>query len=61
MGLCQVGVGLPLDLNRSQWLLRIFPIFSEQVVCDLSTDQFYAYNICWAHVYGEIDNDLIMI
>ena len=36
----------------------IFPILPEQVVSDLSTDQFYACNICWALIHGNVDDDL---
>ena len=39
-------------------LSSLFPILSEQVVSDLSTDQFYAYNICWALIHGKVDDNL---
>ena len=35
-----------------------FSFLPEQVVSELSTDQVYAYNICWAFIHGKVDNDL---
>ena len=54
MGLYQVGQ--LLDSNLCQCLLLFFPILPEQVVCDLSSDQVYAYN--WALKDGRVDDDL---
>ena len=34
-----------------------FPQLPEEVVCDLSTDQEYLYDICWAIIVGRIDDD----
>jgi len=35
-----------------------FPILPNDVVEDLSTDQYYAYRICWSVVYGKVDTNL---
>jgi len=35
-----------------------FPVLPNDVVEDLSTDQYYAYRICWSVIYGEVDTDL---
>ena len=34
-----------------------FPQLPEEVVCDLSSDQEYLYDICWAIIEGRMDED----
>ena len=38
-----------------------FPTLPEQVVSDLSTDQVYAYSICWILIRGKVDDDLAYV
>ena len=35
-----------------------FPIFPNEIIDDLSTDQYYGYCMCWATITGEVDEDL---
>ena len=35
-----------------------FPILPNKTINDVSTDQYYAYRICWAVILGEIDSEL---
>ena len=35
-----------------------FPILPNKAINVISTDQYYAYRICWAVILGEIDSDL---
>lgn len=38
-----------------------FPQLQNEIIDDLSTDQYYAYRICWAVILGHIDTDLEML
>ena len=35
-----------------------FPFLPNEVINDLSTDQYYGYRMCWAIIPGEVDQDL---
>ena len=35
-----------------------FPFLPNDVINDLSTDQYYGYRMCWAIINGEVDEDL---
>ena len=35
-----------------------FPMLPNDVLEDLSTDQYYGYKICWFVICGEVDDDL---
>ena len=55
-----------LDGSVSQWQVvnfksipyPSFPFLSNEVIDDLSTDQYYGYRMCWAIITGEVDEDL---
>ena len=59
-------IGKSLDSNSSQWpvitfkpiLNPYFPTLPNEVLEELSTDQYYGYRICWAVICGEVDEDL---
>ena len=58
--------GKKLDSNVSQWPVVTFksitnpnfPMLLNNVLEDLSTDQYYGYKICWSVICGEVDDDL---
>ena len=35
-----------------------FPFLPNEIIDDLSTDQYYGYRMCWAIITGEVDEDL---
>ena len=35
-----------------------FPSIPNEVLDDLSTDQFYAYRLCWCIMLGDVDKDM---
>ena len=59
-------IGSMLDGSVSQWEVvnfksipyPSFPFLSNEVIDDLSTDQYYGYRMCWAIITGEVDEDL---
>ena len=38
-----------------------FPILPSETINDLNTGQYYAYRICWAVIFGEINSDLTLL
>ena len=62
-------IGKSLDSNSSQWpvitfkpiLNPYFPTLPNEVLEELSTDQYYGYRICWAVICGEVDEDLKLL
>ena len=58
-------IGQKLDSNVSQWPVVAFksipnshfPMLPNDVLEDLSTDQYYGYRICWSVICGEADDD----
>ena len=62
-------IGKELDSAVSDWpvadLQQIqeshFVTLPNAVIDDLSSDQFYAYRICWAVILGDVDDDLHLI
>ena len=54
-----------LDSNVSQWPIvafksipnQHFPMLPNDVLEDLSTDQYYGYKICWSVICGEVDDE----
>ena len=62
-------IGKSLDSNSSQWpvitfkpiLNSYFPTLPNEVLEELSTDQYYGYRICWAVICGEVDEDLKLL
>ena len=59
-------IGEKLDSIVSQWPVVAFksisnphfPMLPNDVLEDLSTDQYYGYKICWSVICGEVDDDL---
>ena len=35
-----------------------FSVLSDEALCDVSNDQYYAYQICWSIIHGTLDPDL---
>lgn len=62
-------IGKELSGSASDWSVekfkpianQTFPLLSNDVVDDLSTDQHYAYKICWAVILGHVDIDLELL
>ena len=36
-------------------------MLSDEALCDVSYDQYYAYQICWSIIYGALDTDLQLL
>ena len=62
-------IGSQLNGNVSEWDIvkftpipnATFPMLKNDVVSGLSTDQYYAYRICWGVIYGDMDEDLALL
>ena len=62
-------IGSQLNGNVSRWCVAKFrPIpnpkfvlLDDEVIDDLSTDQYYAYRFCWGVITGNIDDDLAFL
>ena len=62
-------IGSELNGNVSEWkVIKFKPIpyagfvFLDNATIDkLSTDQYYAYRICWSVITGEVDEDLALL
>jgi hypothetical protein len=63
------AIGSQLNGNVSKWgvakfrqiINPNFVILHNKVINDLSTDQYYAYRICWGVITGNIDDDLAFL
>ena len=50
----------------SNWDVKIFqpiacesfPVLSDEALCDVSNEQYYAYQICWSIIHEALDPDL---
>ena len=38
-----------------------FPVLSDEALCDVSNDQYYAYQICWLIIHGALDLQLLEV
>jgi hypothetical protein len=62
-------IGSKLNGNVSDWeVVKFKPIpydgfvmLDNQTVNNLSTDQYYAYRICWGVITGDVDDDLALL
>ena len=36
-------------------------MLSDEALCDVSNDQYYAYQICWSIIHGALDPDLQLL
>ena len=62
-------IGSLLNGNVSEWeVVKFkaipydeFPVLPDDVIDDLSTDQYYAYQICTAVISGKVDEDLALL
>ena len=61
-----LGKSLEGDLTQARFIrfAKIknddFPQLSEEVACDLSSDQDYLYDICWGIIEGNLDEDFTL-
>ena len=61
-------ISLP-NSNVSKWGVAKFSpipnpelfILENKVIDDLSSNQYYAYRICWGVITGNIDDDLVFL
>ena len=62
MGKMIGGVVSNWDVNDFQPIAcEFFPVLSDEALCDVSNDQYYAYQICWSIIHRALDPDLQLL